>query len=198
MIGMPRQTYGRWPWASAALVVPAATAAAVRRGRLARDGRWVAGLALPILLAHQTEEWVRPGGFLPFANQRLLGSELPTFPLTERLGFWINVPLGWGTAAGGLLLWRRTPALAGAVVGIELANVAMHGGMAARERRYNPGVVTASTLLLPHALAGAWWLARSRRARIATLAAAAAGLSSGVLAPPLLKRRRPAQAVASR
>jgi hypothetical protein len=186
---MPLQTYGRWPWASAASVVPAASAAVVRRRWLARDGRWVAGVALPILLAHQTEEWVRPGGFLPFANQRLLASDMPTFPLTERLGFWINVPLGWGTAAGGLLLWGRTPALAGAVLGIELGNAAMHGGMAARERRYNPGVVTAMTLLLPHAVAGGWWLARSRRAGVATLAAAAAGLGSGVLLPPLLKRR---------
>jgi hypothetical protein len=61
--------------------------------------------------------------------------------------------------------------------------------MAARERRYNPGVVTAMTLLLPHALAGGWWLTRSGRAGIATLAAAAAGLGSGVLLPPLLKRR---------
>jgi hypothetical protein len=187
---MPRATYGRWPWASAALAVPAASAAVARRRWLADDGRWVAGLALPVLLAHQTEEWVRPGGFLPFANERLLGSDTPTFPLTERLGFVINVPLGWGTAAGGLLLWRRSPALAGAVLAIELGNVLMHGGMALRERRYNPGVVTATALLLPHAVAGGWWLARSERAGIATVAGAALGFASGAALPPLLKRRR--------
>jgi hypothetical protein len=186
---MAPATYGRWPWASAALAAPAAAAALHRRDRLARDGRWVAGLALPALLAHQTEEWVRPGGFLPFANRRLLGGDAPTFPLTPRLGFWINVPLGWGTAVGGLLLWRRTPALAAAVLGIELGNVAMHGGMALRERRYNPGLGTAATLFAPHVLAGAWWLARSRRGGVAALAGAAAGVASGVVAPPLLKRR---------
>lgn len=186
---MARPTYGRWPWASAALVGPAAVAAITRRRWLAQEGRWVAGLALPILLAHQTEEWVRPGGFLPFANQRLLGSGSPTFPLTERMGFAINVPLGWGTAAGGLVLWRRSPALAGAVLALELGNVLMHGGMALRERRYNPGVVTATTLLLPHAVAGGWWLARSRRGGLATVAGAAIGLASGAVLPALLRRQ---------
>lgn len=187
---MPRATYGRWPWASAALVVPAASAAVARRRWLAQDGSWVAGLALPILVAHQTEEWVRPGGFLPFANQRLLRSDSPTFPLTERMGFVINVPVGWGTAIGGLLLWRRSTAIAGTVLAIELGNAVMHGGMALRERRYNPGVVTATALLLPHAVAGGWWLARSRRAGVATLAGAAVGLASGAVLPALLKRRR--------
>jgi hypothetical protein len=47
----------------------------------------VALLGLPIPVAHQTEEWVRPGGFLPFCNERLLGSDRPTWPLTERDGF---------------------------------------------------------------------------------------------------------------
>ena len=186
---MARETYGRWPWASAALLVPASAAAVRRRDWLAADGRWVAGLALPVLLAHQTEEWVRPGGFLPFANQRLLGSDAPTFPLTERAGFWINVPLGWGTAAGGMALWSRTPALAAAVLGIELGNVAMHCGMAVRERRYNPGVATAVALFLPHTVAGAGWLVRSRRAGGRTLGAAAIGAASGLVLPQLLKRR---------
>lgn len=51
----------------------------------------MAGLALLILLTHQTEEWVRPGGFLPFSYQQVLGSDKPDWPLTERDGFHINV-----------------------------------------------------------------------------------------------------------
>lgn len=69
--------------------------------RLTMGGGWVAGLALPILLAHQTEEWVKPGGFLPFANERLLKSDRPTWPLTERIGFHVNVTVGWGAAIAG-------------------------------------------------------------------------------------------------
>jgi hypothetical protein len=84
--GMSRETHGRWPWVAAGLVVPAWSAAAAGRGELLEDGLWVAGLALPILVSHQSEEWVWPGGFLPFCNQRLLGSDRPDWPLTDRTG----------------------------------------------------------------------------------------------------------------
>jgi hypothetical protein len=77
---MTLETHGRWPWGAAGLVVPTWSAAALRRGELLEDGLWVAALALPILVSHQTEEWVWPGGFLPFCNQRLLGSDQPTGP----------------------------------------------------------------------------------------------------------------------
>jgi hypothetical protein len=69
---MAVDTHGRWPLVSAALVGPAWGAAVARPGDLRKDDAWVAMLALPILVAHQTEEWVRPGGFLPFCNERLL------------------------------------------------------------------------------------------------------------------------------
>ena len=99
-------------------------------------------LALPILVAHQTEEWVRPGGFLPFCNERLLGSDRPTWPLTERDGFHVNVTLGWSTAVAAAALWRRSALPAAVVLWMEAGNTALHAGMAVRERRYNPGVVT--------------------------------------------------------
>lgn len=106
---MSIETHGRWPWGAAALVGPTWALAAARRQELAREGAWVATLALPILVSHQTEEWVRPGGFLPFCNERLLGSDRPTWPLTERDGFHVNVTLGWGTAIAEALLWRSSP-----------------------------------------------------------------------------------------
>jgi hypothetical protein len=181
-------THGRWPWASAAAAAPAAALALARRDRLAEDGRWIAWLAFPILVAHQTEEWVLPGGFLPFAND-MLGSADPVYPLTERMGFWINVPLGWGTAIGGALLWRRSPALAAGVLGMELANAAMHGGMAVRRRAYNPGSLTGPLLMGTHALAGAAWLARSGRMTPGSAAVAAAGLATLITLPVGLRRR---------
>ena len=125
----------------------------------------MAGLALPIPVSHQTEEWVWPGGFLPFCNTRLLGSAPAgkPRPLTERDGFHVNVTGGWLSAVAGLALWRRTPAVAAGVLLMEASNVLMHAGMAVRERCYNPGVVTATLLMGPHAAAGARWLARSGR-----------------------------------
>ncbi|MEO7126210.1 MAG: HXXEE domain-containing protein [Nakamurella sp.] len=188
-------TYGRWPLVAATMLVPSWSAAVRGRRWLAKDGRWVAGLALPILLSHQTEEWVRPGGFLPFANQHLLGSDRPNWPLTERLAFHINVSVGWGSAVAGLLLWKKTAVPAAAVLWLEAGNAVMHIGMAARERRYNPGVVTVSLLMAPHAIAGARWIARSaplsRRSRVAT---AAFGLSIGALPLAMKLRMRAARA----
>jgi uncharacterized protein with HXXEE motif len=188
------KTYGRWPWVAAGLVAPAWGAVAVGRRRLVEDGQWVAGLALPILVTHQTEEWVRPGGFLPFCNQRLLGSDKPDWPLTERDGFHVNVSVGWTSALAGLLLWPKTPTLAAAVLWIEAGNAAMHTGMALRERRYNPGVATVALLMGPHAIAGARWIARSgrlsRRGRLIA-AAAGAGFAGLPLAMKLRMRRSP-------
>jgi hypothetical protein len=188
---MDLQTHGRWPWVAAGLVVPAWSLAAARRGELRKDGVWVAGLAFPILVSHQSEEWVWPGGFLPFCNTRLLHSDRPDRPLTERVGFHVNVTAGWLSAVAGLALWRRTPGVAAGVLLTEAANVLMHASMAVRERRYNPGVVTATALMVPHAAAGARWLARSRRlSRRQGLLASAVGGAFAALAPAMKLRMR--------
>jgi len=164
--------------------------AQARRGELRHDGAWLAVLAFPILVSHQTEEWVRPGGFLPFCNHRVLGSDRPTWPLTERVGFHVNVTIGWSTALAGAALWRRSAVPAAAVLGLEAGNALMHTGMAVRERGYNPGVATGALLMGVHAIAGGRWLARSGRLSLggaSTAVATAAALSAGL--PALMKRR---------
>jgi hypothetical protein len=121
---------------------------------------------------------VRPGGFLPFCNQRLLGSGSPTWPLTERDGFHVNVTLGWGSAAAAAALWRRTASPAAFVLCLEAGNALMHGGMFLRERRYNPGLASAMLLMSTHAAAGAVALRRSGRlSRRESLLAVAAGVA---------------------
>jgi hypothetical protein len=183
-------THGRWPWASAALVAPVWATVLARSETLRRDDAWVAMLGLPILVAHQTEEWVRPGGFLPFCNERLLGSDRPTWPLTERDGFHVNVTLGWGTAVAATALWRRSPMPAAIVLWMEVGNAALHAGMAVRERRYNPGVVTGVALMGVHAAASARALRRSGRlGRREGLAAFAVGLAIDAGLPVTMKRR---------
>ncbi|MGE0065862.1 MAG: HXXEE domain-containing protein [Solirubrobacterales bacterium] len=183
-------THGRWPWAAAALVAPGWGLALARRRQLGADDFWIAALGLPILVSHQSEEWVRPGGFLPFSNERLLGSGRPDWPLTERVGFHVNVTMGWGSAVAAAALWRRTPALAAFVLWIEAGNALMHSGMALRERRYNPGLATATLLMATHAGAGAVALKRSGRlSRRAGLAAAAAGVVFSAGLPLAMKAR---------
>jgi hypothetical protein len=80
------------------------------------------------------------------------------------------------SALAGVVLWRRTAVVAAAVLWLEAGNALMHAGMAIRERRYNPGVVTATMLMVPHTAAGGVWLARSGRlSRRQGLLASAAG-----------------------
>ena len=174
------------------MVGPAWALTAAGRRTLREDGGWVAGLALPILVSHQTEEWVWPGGFLPFCNEELLGSGRPAWPLTKRNGFHVNVSVGWSTAIVGALLWRRMPALAAGVLWMEAGNVAMHIGMAARRRRYNPGVATAALLMAPHAISGACQVALSGRlSRRGGLLAAATGIAfAGLPVAMKLRMRR--------
>jgi hypothetical protein len=190
---MSIDTHGRWPWAAAALVLPTWGAALARRDALRRDDAWVALLGLPILLTHQTEEWVRPGGFLPFCNERLLGSDRPTWPLTERDGFHVNVTVGWGTAIAGALLWRRHAGPAAIVLWAEAGNAAMHTGMALRERRYNPGLVTALALMALHAATADRALRRSNRLRRGELLASSVigiGLGGGLPLAMKMRMRR--------
>jgi hypothetical protein len=171
------------------MAAPAWALAVAGRRALREDGGWVAGLALPILLTHQTEEWVRPGGFLPFCNEQLLGSDRPDWPLTPRDGFHVNISLGWSTAIVGALLWRQTPAPAAGVLLMEVANVGMHVGMAARRRTYNPGVGTAALLMAPHAFIGAQEVLRSKRlSKRGGLLAAGTGIAFAGL-PVVMKLR---------
>jgi Protein of unknown function with HXXEE motif len=122
-------------------------------------------------------------------NQRLLGSDRPDWPLTERNGFHVNVTVGWVSAVAGLALWRRTPVVAAAVLWMEAGNALMHTAMAIRERRYNPGVVTATALMAPHAAGGARRLARSGLVtRRQGLLASAAGIAFAGL--PLAMKMR--------
>lgn len=187
---MPVDTHGRWPWIAAALVAPTWGAALARREALGRGDAWVAALGLPILVAHQTEEWVHPGGFLPFCNERLLGSDRPTWPLTERDGFHVNVTAGWGTAIAAAALWRRHAAPAAVVLWAEVGNAAMHTGMALRERRYNPGLGTAVALMGVHAVAGTRALRRDGRlGRGEAIVAAGVGIGLSAGLPVAMKWR---------
>ena len=77
-----------------------------------------------------------------------------------------------------------------AVLWIEAGNAAMHAAIALRERRYNPGLATATLLLAPHALAGAAAVRRSGRlSRRGAVLASAAGIGLSAALPLTMKLR---------
>lgn len=181
----PARTHGHWPWAAAGLAPLATALAWSERERLAADDAWVYWLPLPALLWHQTEEWFVPGGFLPWFNREVLGSDEDEFPITRALGLRINVGLGWGGAIAAGLAGPRVPGLAAWVHAMNLGNVAVHVGAAVRERRWNPGLVSATAVFAPLGIAALGRLGCTRQVALGV----GAGAAVSALAFTGLRRR---------
>jgi hypothetical protein len=191
---MPRptdRTHGRWPWVAAASALPATAAFVARRRRLRRDAGWAFWAPLPLYFWHQTEEWVWPGGFLPWFNRTVLGSDEDEFPITRRLGLVINAGMGWGLAAAAGTRGIRSPLLGATVLGQVAGNAAMHVALTVRARRYTPGVATSVLGLGPVGVAGLVAIARHPRGGVRpAVLGAAAGFLSGTVMLTVLRRRR--------
>lgn len=175
------ETHGRWPLVGAAALGPV-TAFAVSDSR-ARP--------LAALLWHQTEEWVWPGGFLPWINREVLGSDADEFPLDRRSGFVINVGFGWGLSLLAASA-PKAPAPAAALYVSHIGNAGLHVGWAIKNRKRDPGLVTALTMLLPTGVIGLRALAKDESVSRGQLAAGVAIgliLSAG-LAPCMKSRMR--------
>lgn len=172
-------THGRWPLVGSALLGPVAAASL----------RWPELRPLAALLAHQTEEWVWPGGFLPWINREVLGGEDPAFPIDRRAGMIINVGFGWALSLLALAGSRAAAPRAMLYVS-HLGNAGMHVGWAIRNRRYDPGLATGALFLLPLGLTGLRSLARDPEARRGRIAAGAvAGLVFAAGMAPFFKLR---------
>ncbi len=167
--------HGRWPKVAAVAAPLSSAAWYASRERMSAGERW-RWAALPVLLWHQVEEWVWPGGFMEWLNREVLGSPSDTAPLTPARAATVNVRFGWGMSVATSALADRVPALAIFTSASNAANAAMHLGWAAHHRRWDPGAVTAALLLLPWSVAGL-------RARIgrdgAPVAHQALGLAAG-------------------
>ncbi|NRB82607.1 MAG: HXXEE domain-containing protein [Winogradskyella sp.] len=50
-------------------------------------------LQFAVYLLHQFEEYILPGGFVKFFNNKVLQSDKDNYPLDDRASFWINIPI---------------------------------------------------------------------------------------------------------
>ena len=73
-------THGRWPWLAALAAPPATVAVITGPLRSATDAEAATWASLPLLLCHETEEWVLPSGFLSWFNRSVWGSDDDEFP----------------------------------------------------------------------------------------------------------------------
>lgn len=175
------RTHGRWPYLAAAAAPVATGLLVARRDELGDDLRWALWTLPAALLWHQTEEWFWPGGFLPWFNREVAGSDADEFPITRGNAFVINCVVGWGLMGAAAHAGMRRPSLAATALAFNAANGAMHVTIAARERRWNPGAVTSAALFLPLGAAGLAAVARDPRGGVRPLATGlAVGLLSGV------------------
>ena len=83
----------------------------------------------------------------------MIGSDDDEFPLDRRLGFAINVVFGWGASLAPML--GPAAAAPSALLFVShIGNFGLHASWAVRNRRYDPGTVTAVAALLPVGVAG--------------------------------------------
>ena len=180
--------HGHWPVASAAAAGPVTVAMLARRESFVADGAWVRWLPLPALLLHQTEEWVWPGGFLPWFNREVMGSGEDEYPITRRDGLIINTGMGWAVAVAAGVGGDRHPGLASAQLAMLLGNAGLHLAEAARTRGYNPGSLTAATLFMPIGVLGLRRLRREGRGW-GVAVGVALGAASAIALMAVMKRR---------
>lgn len=173
---MRSRIHGRWPKLAAVAAPLNSVAWYAARGQLTAEQRW-RWAALPVLLWHQVEEWVWPGGFIEWLNRQVLGSSTDLAPLTPARAAVVNVGFGWGMSLGTAALGDRLPAIAISTSASNAANAAMHLGWAVRHERWNPGAVTAALLLLPWSIHG---LRRQVGPNRAPLGHQVVGLATGV------------------
>jgi uncharacterized protein with HXXEE motif len=161
-----------------------------RREVFVDDGAWVRWLPLAALLLHQSEEWVWPGGFLPWFNREVMGSGEDEYPITRRDGLVINTGLGWAVGLAAGLLGARRPGVASAQLTMDLGNAGLHLAEAARTRSYNPGSLTAAALFVPLGVAGLRRLSREGRGREVAVGAAVGAASAAALMAVMRLRMR--------
>ncbi|MCP5097414.1 MAG: HXXEE domain-containing protein [Chloroflexi bacterium] len=103
----------------------------------------------PVYWLHQFEEYVYPGGFATFFNQKLLGSGKNEWPVTKTFSFWINIPIIF-------VAFPLSTILAGSygfewgiwIAYFSILNALSHVGMFFRFG-YNPGFVVSLLLNIP-------------------------------------------------
>jgi len=122
--------------------------------------QWLLWLHLPLLMLHEFEEYVFPGGFKEFFNTKTpfaLSRPQVDLPLNNSMVFFINMG-AWILIIIGALLAEVTPWLGMMMVVFELINIVGHGGVfQSRSGGYNPGLVTAVLLILPYVVAVFWF-----------------------------------------
>lgn len=139
-------------WAKAGLLISLAILAyiyLIQKQTVALLDKYIL-LNLAFLMLHQFEEYVYPGTFKDYFNNRLY-NPFGFFrnKLTDKAILWVNVIFGWGMNILVLVFLNTNPVAVMAVIGIVFINGIVHFFVTFKTRDYNPGVVTGAILFIP-------------------------------------------------
>ena len=135
-------------------------------------------LQFVVYLFHQFEEYILPGGFVKFFNNKMLGSNNEKYPLDDKASFWINIPIIF-------IAYPLSAILAGNIdisIGIwtayfSIINAISHVGIYFKHR-YNPGFFVSLFLNIP---VGIYTIYYFRSENIISTSEHAIGLVIGLL-----------------
>ena len=102
-----------------------------------------------VYLLHQFEEYILPGGFVKFFNNKVLQSDKDNYPLDDRASFWINIPIIFiGFPLSAILAGYVDISLGIWTAYFSIINAISHVGMFFKHR-YNPGFFVSLFLNIP-------------------------------------------------
>jgi len=116
--------------------------------------QWLLWLHLPLLMIHEYEEYVMPGGFKEFFNTKTPLAPVPPVedvPVNEFYCFAVNMAL-WLWIILGAILADTAPWVGFVPVFLQLLlnNITHTFVFQTKQRGYNPGLVTTILILMPY------------------------------------------------
>lgn len=120
---------------------------------------WLLWLHLPLLMFHEFEEYILPGGFQKFVNYHSVLSQHPpqdNSPISEPIIFIINIGV-WIWIIIGALFSNNIPWIGMGAIIFQFGNIFGHLFLfQIKHSGYNPGMITAIFLFIPYVTILIW------------------------------------------
>ncbi len=150
--------------------------------------QWLLLLHLPILMIHEYEEYIMPGGFKEFLNSKsplapkVLKEDVP---LSEPYLFFVNIIVLWLWIILGAVFAKTIPwiGLGPILLQILINNVTHTIAFQKKQKGYNPGLITTIVLLMPYNVFVIWYIIKYN---VFTQNDWIYGLASGLIVPVIL------------
>lgn len=150
--------------------------------------QWLLLLHLPILMIHEYEEYILPGGFKEFLNTKsplapkVLKEDVP---LSEPYVFFVNIIVLWLWIILGAVFAKTIPWIGVGPIFLQLLinNITHTIAFQTKQKGYNPGLITTIFLLMPYCVFVIWYIIKYN---VFTQSDWVYGLASGLVAPAIL------------